>query len=102
MLGTIENQIAAGDGGGRGEKWAGLAVKEFFEEEAGEALGAMADDAVFLEKIVEDDAEAEFLELPEVDVDGFGALGAVTAGGVGGGGAGGGGGPHHDAGGGGG
>ena len=70
MLGTIENQIAAGDGGGRGEKWAGLAVKEFFEEEAGEALGAMADDAVFLEKIVEDDAEAEFLELPEVDVDG--------------------------------
>ena len=54
-------------------------MKEFFEEEAGEALGAMADDAVFLEKIVEDDAEAEFLELPEVDVDGFGALGAVDS-----------------------
>jgi len=37
-------------------------MEEFFEEEAGEALGMVADDAVFFQEIVEDDAEAEFLE----------------------------------------
>jgi len=35
---------------------------------------------VFLKEIIEDDAEAELLELGKVDGDGFGALGAVTAG----------------------
>src|SRR6266849_7847157 len=74
----------AGDGGGRGEKWAGLAVEEFFEEEAGEAAGVVAQDAVFLEEVVEDDAEAELLEGGEIDGHGFGALGAVAAGHVGG------------------
>src|SRR5713226_10064573 len=68
----------AGDGGGRGEKWAGLAVEEFFEEEAGEAAGVVADDAVFLEEIVEDDAEAELLERGKIDGHRFGALRAVA------------------------
>ena len=38
-----------------------LAAEELFEEEAGEAAGMVAEDAVFLEEIVEDDAEAELL-----------------------------------------
>jgi hypothetical protein len=59
-------------------------VEEFFEEEAGEALGVVADDAVFLEEIVQNDAEAKFLEGGEVNGHGFGALGAVTAGDIGG------------------
>src|SRR5260370_6750757 len=37
----------------------------------------VADDGVFLEEIVEDDAEAELLERGKVDGDGFGALGTV-------------------------
>src|SRR6266436_6569156 len=60
-----------------------LAVEEFFEEEAGEAPGAMAEDGVLLEEIVEDDAVAEFLESGEIDGHGFGALGAVAAGDLG-------------------
>jgi len=36
----------------------GLAAEELFEEEAGEAAGVVAQDAVFFEEIVEDDAEA--------------------------------------------
>jgi hypothetical protein len=39
----------------------GLAVEEFFEEKAGEAFGVVADDAVFFEEVVEDDADAELL-----------------------------------------
>src|SRR5216684_23828 len=62
----------------------GSGVEEFFEEEAGEAAGVVAEDAVFLEEIVEDDAEAEFLEGGEVDGYRFGALGTVAAGYVGG------------------
>src|SRR5882762_11689016 len=73
----------AGDGGGRGKKCAGLAVEEFFEEEAGEAAGVMAQDAVFLEEIVEDDAEAELLERGKIDGHRFGALGAVAPGHIG-------------------
>ena len=38
-----------------------LAAEELFEEEAGKAAGVVADDGVFLEKIVEDNAEAELL-----------------------------------------
>ena len=57
----------------------GLAAEEFFKEEAGEAIGVVADDAVFFEEIVEDDAETELLERGEVDGNGFGALGAVAA-----------------------
>ena len=49
-----------------------------FEEEAGKAAGVVAEDGVFLEKIVEDDAEAEFLEFGQIDSDGFSALGAVA------------------------
>ena len=52
---------------------------KFFEEQAREAAGVVANDAVFLEKVVEDDAEAEFLEFGEIDRDGLGALRAVTA-----------------------
>jgi hypothetical protein len=52
----------------------GLAVEEFFEEEVGEALGVVADDAMFLEEIIENDTEAELLELGEIDGHWFGAL----------------------------
>ena len=54
--------------------------EEVFEEEAGEAAGVVADDGVFLKEIVEDDAEAEFLESGKVDGDRLGALGAIAAG----------------------
>jgi hypothetical protein len=40
----------------------GLGAEEVFEEEAGEAAGLVADDGVFLEEVVEDDAEAELLK----------------------------------------
>jgi hypothetical protein len=33
-------------------------LEEFFEQEAGEATGVMAEDAVFLEEIIEDNPEA--------------------------------------------
>jgi hypothetical protein len=36
----------------------GLGAEEVFEEEAGEAAGLVADDGVFLKKIVEDHAKA--------------------------------------------
>src|SRR6266478_4296860 len=68
-------------GGGRWRErreMSGLAAEELFEEEAGEAAGVVAEDAVFLEKIVEDDAEAELLEGWEIDGHRFGALGAVA------------------------
>ena len=57
----------------------GLVLEEFFEEEAGEALGMVADDAVFFEEIVQDDAEAELLEGGKIDGHGFGALRAIAA-----------------------
>src|SRR5712664_4881808 len=60
-----------------------LAAEELFEEEAGEAAGVVAEDAVFLEEIVENDAEAELLEGGKIDGHRFGALGAVAAGHVG-------------------
>src|SRR6266478_1017796 len=56
-----------------------LAAEELFEEEAGEAAGVVAEDAVFLEEIVEDDAEAELLEGGKIDGHRFGALGAVAS-----------------------
>ena len=59
---------------------AGLVSEEFFEEEAGEAAGLVADDGVFFKEIIEDDAVAELLEGGEVDGHGFGALGAIAAG----------------------
>src|SRR5216684_4127799 len=55
-------------------------MEEFFEEEAGKAAGVVADDAVFLEEIVEDDAEAELLESGKIDGYRFGTLGAVAPG----------------------
>jgi len=58
-------------------------MEEFFEEEAGKAAGAVAEDSVFLEKIVENDAVAEFLESGEIDGHGFGTLGSVAAGNLG-------------------
>src|SRR5437879_915997 len=60
-----------------------LAVEEFFEEEAGEAAGAMAEDSVFFEEIIEDDAVAEFFEGGQIDNHGFGALGAIAPGDLG-------------------
>ena len=58
-------------------------MEEFFEEEAGETLGVVADHAMFLEEIVENYAEAEFLERGEIDGYRFGALRPITAGHVG-------------------
>lgn len=55
-------------------------MEEFFEEQTGEAAGVVAEDTVFFEEIIEDDAEAELLERGEVDDDGLGALRAVAAG----------------------
>jgi len=60
-----------------------LAVEEFFEEQAGEALGVVADDAMFFEEIIEDDAEAEFLELRQIDGYRLGTLCTVAAGDIG-------------------
>ncbi len=54
--------------------------EEFFEEEAGEAGGIVADDAVFFEEIVEDDAVAESLQSPQIDGDGIGAACAIALG----------------------
>src|SRR5437867_11548437 len=62
---------------------AGLVAEELFEEETGETTGVMAEDPVFLEEIIEDDAEAELLERGEVDSNGFGASRAITTGHVG-------------------
>src|SRR5439155_17281071 len=60
-----------------------LAAEELFEEEAGKAAGVVADDGVFLEKIVEDNAEAELLECRQIDRYRFSALGAVAPGNLG-------------------
>jgi hypothetical protein len=43
--------------------------KKFFEEQAGEALGIVADDGVLLKEVIEDDAEAKLIQLGEVDDD---------------------------------
>src|SRR6266566_7649827 len=53
-------------------------MEELFEEEAGKAARVVANDGVFLEKIVEDDAEAELLQRGEIDRYRFSALGAVA------------------------
>ena len=58
-------------------------MEKFLQEQAGEAAGVMADDAVFLEEIVEDDAEAELLERREINGHRFGALRAITSGHIG-------------------
>ncbi len=55
-----------------------LRAEEFFQEEAGKAAAIVADDGVFLEEIVEDDAEAELLEGRNVGGDRFGALRAIA------------------------
>src|SRR5712692_2030800 len=73
--------LEAGAPGTGGEAESG--VEEFFEEEVGEASSIVAQDAVFLEEIVEDDAEAELLERGKIDGHGFSALGAVAPGHVG-------------------
>ena len=52
MMVPVKNQVNANanpDSGGR--------LEEFFEEETGEAAGVVAEDAVFLEEIVEDNPE---------------------------------------------
>ena len=51
-----------------------------FEEEAGEAAGVMAEDAVFFEEIVKNCAKAEALEFRQIDDHGFGALLAIAPG----------------------
>src|SRR5882762_10666867 len=60
-----------------------LRMKEFFEQEAGEAAAVVADDGMLLEEIIEDDAEAELLESGEIDGDRFGALGTIAPGYIG-------------------
>jgi hypothetical protein len=59
-----------------------LTMEEFFEEQAREAAGVVANDAVLFKKIVEDYAEAKLLELRKINGHGLGALRAVTAGDV--------------------
>ena len=65
---------------GEAKNGVGLAVEEFFEEEAGEAAGVVAEDAVFLEEIVKNCAKAKVLEFREIDDYGFGALLAIAPG----------------------
>jgi len=55
-------------------------MEELFEEEAGKAAGVVAEDGVFLEKIVKDNAEAKPLEFGQIDRYRFSALGAVAPG----------------------
>src|SRR5205823_11504330 len=62
---------------------AGLVAEELFEEETGEAAGVVAEDAVLLEEIVEDDSETELLKRLKIDSYGFRALRAIAAGHVG-------------------
>jgi len=57
-----------------------LTREEFFEEEAGEAARIVAEDAVLLEEVIENNAAAEFLENREIDGHRRGAFGAVAAG----------------------
>ncbi len=57
-----------------------LPLHKFFEEELSEALAIMPDDAVLFEKVIKDAAEPHLLEFFRVRLDGFGAVGAVTAG----------------------
>jgi len=70
---------AASKNDGWANAYSNRRLEKFFEEEAGEAAGVVAEDAVFFKEIVEDDAEAELLERGEIDGDGLGALCAVTA-----------------------
>jgi len=62
---------------GSGDRYR-LTVEEFFEEEAGETAGVVADDAMFLEEVVQDDAEAELLECGKIDGHRFSALRAIA------------------------
>src|SRR5713226_8743255 len=55
-----------------------LAMEEFFEKEAGEAGGVVADDAVFLEEVVEDHAEAELLKDGKINGHRFCTLRTIT------------------------
>src|SRR5260370_3193268 len=54
--------------------------KEFFEKEAGEAGGIVADDAVLFEEIVQNDAISELLQVRDIDDHGLSALGTITLG----------------------
>ena len=56
-----------------------LTREEFFEEEAGKAAGVVAEDAVLLEEVIENNAGAEFLENREIDGHRRGAFRAVAA-----------------------
>ena len=53
--------------------------EEFFEEQAGEAGRVVAEDAVFFEEIIEDDAHVELPHFLEFEENGHGTLGAVAA-----------------------
>src|SRR5260370_23573990 len=79
VLGLLERSQWAKNGKKR------LATEEFFEEQAGEASGVVADEAVLFEEIVEDGAGAELLEGGEIDEYRVGALRAGAAGQRGGG-----------------
>jgi len=53
-------------------------MAEFFKQEAGEADRVVADDAAFFHQMVEDAADAEFLQFGDIGADRFGAFGAVA------------------------
>ena len=56
-----------------------LTREEFFEEEAGEAARIVAEDAVLLEEIIQNNAAAELLENREIDSHRRGAFRTVAA-----------------------
>src|ERR1700674_2055742 len=53
-------------------------MEEFFEEQARKPPRVVPNDAVFLEEIIQDNAEAELLKHREIDHDGFSTLRAVA------------------------
>ena len=54
-------------------------MEEFFEEEAGQPGGVVADDAVLFEEVVKNDAVAKLLERGEVHGHGLSAIGTIAA-----------------------
>src|SRR5260370_15461224 len=74
VLGLLERSQWAKNGKKR------LATEEFFEEQAGEASGVVAEDAVVFGEVFEDDAGGGLLEGGEIGEYRVGALRAGAAG----------------------
>ena len=61
----------------------GTRQEELVDQQAGEASGIVADDAVLLEEIVVEQAHVHFGNIGAIDLHGFGAFGAIAAGDLG-------------------